>query len=171
MNFKPKAERKIISNKPHSLPREGSLCLSHMKCNVDRMKIERMTGRWRGSSTNLRLALLKMYQGQMEDRPWISLEWRWTLKGRSCLSGLDTTGCAFTHIRKHERENCLSIHSLRGKICQRELEMKKRWGKERQGVPEWDCVCVCVFVWMWVWWHSKEVNWRLWRDDMIQRDH
>lgn len=81
----------------------------------------------------------------MEDRPWISLEWRWTLKGRSCLSGLDTTGCAFTHIHKHERENCLSIHSLSGKMCQRELEMKKRWGKERQGVPEWDCVCVCVW--------------------------
>lgn len=55
--------------KPHPLLREFPLSLwfSHRKCIVESVKSEIVTGRWRGSSTNLRLALLKMYQGQMED--------------------------------------------------------------------------------------------------------
>lgn len=109
------------------------------------MKSERVTGRWRGSSTNLRLALLKMYQGQVEDKA-LDLSRDHMNSERKELPFRFGHTHAQTHSHTHipnkntqERENCLNVQSLRGKMCQRELEMKKRLWRQRLWVPERGC--------------------------------
>lgn len=115
----------------------ASASASYTWSELESARSETVTGRWWSSSANLRLALLKMNQGQMKDLSGEQMN-----SGRQGLSFRFLDG-AHTHTHMHRRtqtrrEYSLNIHSLRGKVCQRELEMKKRWGRQRHPVPERD---------------------------------
>lgn len=60
-------KKKGLFIEPHPPLRERSHCLAHTMRIGRSVKSEIVTGRWRGSSANLRLASLKMNQGQMKD--------------------------------------------------------------------------------------------------------
>lgn len=120
-----------------------------LDCITEWMKSERVTGRWWGSSTNLRLALLKMYQGQIEDGSGSHgrLDELW--KARKSLSfrfgqPWSEGWCSCKHPHKHKRDegvdgvNCLNV-LLRVKNVPMSIrdERKVKEGKAKSPTERW----------------------------------